>query len=85
MTQAQAAVDKAKLDIKTTPVRSDIDAERLKLTLEEAESQLKMVQGDAAVRRHERAYGPPRVSDLTWTSPTCELKRAQVERRQVCS
>jgi multidrug efflux pump subunit AcrA (membrane-fusion protein) len=38
---AKAALDKARLDMKTAPVRSDIDTERLKLALEEAEARYK--------------------------------------------
>ena len=39
--KAKGALDKAKLDMKTLPVLSTIDAERVKLTLEEAEAQYK--------------------------------------------
>jgi HlyD family secretion protein len=39
--KAKGTLDKAKLDMKTVPVLSNIDAERVKLTLEEAEAQYK--------------------------------------------
>ncbi len=39
--KAKGALEKAKLDMKTLPVLSAIDAERVKLTLEEAEAQYK--------------------------------------------
>lgn len=41
---AQNAVDKAELDIKTIPVRSAIESERLRLGLEEAKANLKQLQ-----------------------------------------
>ncbi|MBK5292046.1 MAG: HlyD family efflux transporter periplasmic adaptor subunit [Acidobacteriia bacterium] len=41
---AEATLEKAKLDITTTPVRSAIDAERLRLALEEAEARLKQLR-----------------------------------------
>ena len=40
---AQAAVEKARLDMKTTPVRSAIQSERLKLALEEADARHKQL------------------------------------------
>lgn len=41
---AQNAVEKAELDVKTIPVRSAIDSERLRLALEEAKANLKQMQ-----------------------------------------
>jgi HlyD family secretion protein len=41
---AQNAVEKAELDIKTIPVRSAIDSERLRLALEETKANLKQMQ-----------------------------------------
>jgi len=77
VTVAQSAVDKAKLDIKTAPVLSDIDAERLKLTLEEAELQLKMVKGmlpyaDVSEKSARRA------AQIDMDQANLELKRAQI-------
>jgi multidrug resistance efflux pump len=43
---AQASVDKAKLDIKTIPVRSAIDSEKLHLALEEAQAKLKELEAE---------------------------------------
>jgi multidrug efflux pump subunit AcrA (membrane-fusion protein) len=40
---AKGALEKARLDMKTAPVRSDIDTERLKLALEEADAQYKQL------------------------------------------
>jgi multidrug efflux pump subunit AcrA (membrane-fusion protein) len=82
--QARAAVERAKLDIKTTPVRSQIQAETLKLALEEAESNLKEVLAaqrflevsDGAVRRN---------TELSIEQNRVELKRAEanIERMRV--
>ena len=41
---ARGAVEKAKLDLRTTPVRSEIDTVRLQLALEEADAQFKQLQ-----------------------------------------
>jgi len=41
---AQNAVEKAELDVKTIPVRSAIDSERIRLALEEAKANLKQMQ-----------------------------------------
>lgn len=43
---AKAALDKAKLDMRTVPVLSAIDAEKTKLALDEAEAQYKQIQGE---------------------------------------
>lgn len=40
---ARGALEKARLDMKTAPVRSDIDTERLKLALEEADAQYRQL------------------------------------------
>ena len=41
---ARGALEKAKLDLRTTPVRSEIDTIRLQLAVEEADAQLKQLQ-----------------------------------------
>ncbi len=46
ITQAKAALDKARLDMKTAPVRSDIDTEKFKLALQEAEARYKQLLGE---------------------------------------
>lgn len=43
---ARGALEKAKLDMKTAPVRSDIDTERLKLALEEAQARYTQLLGE---------------------------------------
>jgi biotin carboxyl carrier protein/LysM repeat protein len=73
---AKAAVEKAKLDIKTTPVLSAIQAETLKLRLEEAEAQLKQLQTVAAYQEaSERASR--RVSEIDFQTARSELRRAE--------
>ena len=44
---AKADLDKARLDIKTIPVQSAMEAERLRLALEEAEARYKQLQSEA--------------------------------------
>lgn len=53
---AKATRDKANLDLKTAEVKSDIEAEILKLASEEAEARYKQLQKDVATKREsERA------------------------------
>ncbi|MGB9611373.1 MAG: efflux RND transporter periplasmic adaptor subunit [Bryobacteraceae bacterium] len=74
--QARAAVEKAKLDIKTTPVRSVIDAEILRLSLEEAEANLRMVE--AAIPQQEISLrSQRRQAELDLQQAKLELERAQ--------
>jgi multidrug resistance efflux pump len=74
--QAKAAVDKAKLDIQTIPVRSVIDAEILRLSLEQAEANLRMVQ--AAIPQQEISLrSQRRQSELDLQQAKLELERAQ--------
>lgn len=74
--QAQAVVDKAKLDLKTTPVLSQIQAERLKLQLEEAEAQLKQLKAEEPLRRASEA-AEWRQAQIQFATTQTELKRAQ--------
>jgi multidrug resistance efflux pump len=73
---AKNAVDKAELDIKTSPVRGAIDGERLKLALEEAKANLKQLNEAARyVDIGEKAT--LKVSDLELQTAKVELKRAE--------
>lgn len=74
--QAQAVVDKAKLDLKTTPVLSQIQAERLKLQLEEAEAQLKQLKTEEPLRRASEA-AEWRQAQIQFATTQTELKRAE--------
>jgi len=62
--QARSVVDKAKLDLQTSPVLSQIQAEKMKLQLEEAEAQLKQLQKEEPLRR---------------VSETAELRQAEIQ------
>jgi multidrug efflux pump subunit AcrA (membrane-fusion protein) len=73
---AKNLVEKSELDMKTIPVRSAIDAERLRLALEEAKANLKQLQEAARyVDVGERAT--LKVSELELQASKLELRRAQ--------
>jgi multidrug resistance efflux pump len=75
--QAQSAVEKAKLDIKTIPVRSDIEAEILKLQLEEAQARLKQLQAEVPfVDTSEKSQR--RIAQIGVDQSKVELKRAEM-------
>lgn len=82
--QARAVVDKAKLDLKTTPVLSQIQAERLKLALEEAEAQLKQLLVEEPLRRTSET-SEMRRAEIQLATTRAELKRAEdnVERMRM--
>ncbi|MDX2057350.1 MAG: HlyD family efflux transporter periplasmic adaptor subunit, partial [Gemmatimonadales bacterium] len=73
---AKAALDKAKLDVRTTPVLSAIDAERVKLALEEAEAQYKQVLSEV---RHVEASEKAQIrnAELDLKAAELELRRAE--------
>jgi multidrug resistance efflux pump len=48
---ARADFEKAQLDLRTAEVRSQIDAEKLKLAVEETEARYKQLQADAKIRQ----------------------------------
>lgn len=74
--QARAVVDKAKLDLRTTPVLSQIQSERLKLALEEAEAQLKQLQVEEPLRRSSEA-AELKQAQIQLATTRNELKRAE--------
>jgi biotin carboxyl carrier protein len=73
---ARAAVEKAKLDIKTTPVRSAIEAESLKLQLEQAEIQLKQILS-AVPYQEASEKASRRVSEIDFQTAKTEYRRAE--------
>lgn len=74
--KAQGALDKAKLDMKTLPVLSAIDAERAKLSLEEADAQLKQQVAEGKfIDDQEKAQ--LRYADLEFKALEIENRRAQ--------
>ncbi|MCC7342343.1 MAG: efflux RND transporter periplasmic adaptor subunit [Bryobacterales bacterium] len=52
---AKATRDKANLDLKTSEVKSEIEAELLRLASEEAEARYKQLQKDSSVKRQSQA------------------------------
>jgi HlyD family secretion protein len=83
---SKADWDKAVLDMQTAPIRSQIDAEKYKLAVEEAEAKYKeLVAESALVEESQRAS--IRSSQLTRDQVRIELQRAEtnVERMTVKS
>lgn len=73
---AKAQLDKAQLDIKTTPVLGQMDAERLKLALEEAQANYKQVQSETKFFE-AGLVAQLRSSELDLQQSRAELKRAE--------
>jgi multidrug resistance efflux pump len=74
--KAKAALDKAKLDMKTLPVLSAIDQERVKLALEEAEAQYKQQVAEGKfIDEQEKAQ--LRYAELEFKALEIEYRRAQ--------
>ena len=72
---SKATWDQALLDLKTAPVRSDIDKEKYQLAVEEADAKYKqLVYEDTLVDESQRAQ--IRVSELTRGQSDIELQRA---------
>ena len=73
---AKADLDKARLDLKTTPVLGAIEAERMKLALEEAEASYK--QALAEVRHFDASQkAQMRVAELDLQQAKLEFRRAE--------
>ncbi|MCC6393416.1 MAG: HlyD family efflux transporter periplasmic adaptor subunit [Bryobacterales bacterium] len=73
---AQADVEKAKLDLKTVPVRSAMDSERFRLALEEAEARLKQLMTEVPyVDASEKAQ--VRISEMDLQESKLGLRQAQ--------
>lgn len=73
---AKSNLEKADLDLKTTPVRSAIDAERLRLAREEADAKYKQTLDEAKYREiSERSS--IRMEELDFQQASLELKRAE--------
>jgi multidrug efflux pump subunit AcrA (membrane-fusion protein) len=74
---AKADAAKAKLDLQTADVRSAIDAEKFKLSVEETEANYKQLLSEAAlVEESQRAQ--IRVSELNLRQSKIEVQRAEV-------
>lgn len=74
--QAAGGVEKSKLDIKTVPVRSQIEAELLKLALEESQAQLKQLQTQIPYQTAS-LDSQRRISEIEAEQAKQELKRAE--------
>lgn len=74
--QAKGALDKAKLDLKTLPVLSAIDSERVRLSNEEAEARYKQLQSE--IRFYDASdRAQIRQAELEFAQAKSELKRAE--------
>ena len=80
--EAHAGWQRALLDLKTSPFRSKIDAEKLRLTAEETELKYKqLVAEQALVEESQRAS--IRASELTLQKSALELERAQANLKRM--
>lgn len=73
---AKADLEKARLDLKTAPVRSDIDTQLLKLAVEEAEARYKQLLSEVK-HMQTSLESQLRLSVLTRDEAVAELRRAQ--------
>jgi multidrug resistance efflux pump len=81
---ARGAVDRADLDLKTTPVRSAIDSERLRLALEEAQAKHKQLL--AEVKFVEISEGSQiRNAEIELDKSKVELQRAEANADRMIS
>jgi HlyD family secretion protein len=77
LAQAKANLDKARLDFRISPVRTDIDREILQLAVDEAEQSFREMQTDLPLEQEsERA-------DLRVTELSREVERRHVARHQL--
>ncbi|MBY0372534.1 MAG: efflux RND transporter periplasmic adaptor subunit, partial [Bryobacteraceae bacterium] len=74
---SKAQLEKAQLDMKTLPVRGDMDAERLRLALEEAQAQLKQLQSEVRFVQAS-AQAQSKIAELEQKAADLELKRVQM-------
>ena len=82
--KAKAAVDKAKLDMRTIPVLSTIDAERVKLSLEEAEAEYQQqLAAGKFIDQQEKAQ--LKYAELEFKSLEIEHKRAELNADRMIS
>ncbi len=76
VSKAKAALDKARLDLKTLPVLSAIDAERAKLALQEHEARYQELQSEAALVTTS-LNAQIRNAEINLQQSNIELKRAE--------
>lgn len=81
---AKGALEKAKLDMKTLPVLGDIDVERTKLALEEAQARYNQLMRE--VRFYDASEKAQlRIADLSLEQSKSELKRAEANADRMVS
>ena len=73
---SRADLDKARLDLKTVPVRSQIDTELLRLAAEEADARHKQLSGEVKFMETSLA-AQKRIADLEFRETKAELKRLE--------
>jgi HlyD family secretion protein len=73
---AKAELEKARLDMKTEPVRSAIDAEWLRLALEEAEAHYKQILAEVKLVE-EQLRAQLRANEIDRDQAAIELRRAE--------
>ncbi len=71
---AKAALDKAELDLKTIPVQGDMDAERLKLTAEEARARYKQLLNEVKFKEASQA-AELKIARLDYEEAKVEFQR----------
>lgn len=76
ISDAKGAVEKAKLDLKTTPVRSAIEAEQYQLALEEAQARLKQLQTQIPYQETS-LKSQRRISEIDAEQSRVELRQAE--------
>jgi multidrug resistance efflux pump len=76
LANAKAAVDKAKLDMRTLPVLSQMDSERLKLALESSEAKYKQLQAETRFHRQSEA-AKLRDAEIELQQTAKEFQRAE--------
>jgi HlyD family secretion protein len=81
---SKAALDKAELDMRTLPVLSEIDAERAKLTLEEARAQYKQILAEVKFV-DQSAQAQIRNAELDLRASELELRRAEQNAERMVS
>jgi len=72
----KADLDKALIDLKTLPVQSDIDAEKLKLTAQEADARHKQLLGEVKLKEVSQK-AQERVAEIERQQARIELQRAE--------
>ncbi len=76
LTSAEAALDKARADMRAIPVLSAVDAERTRIDFDEAQARYQQLQTEAPLRRAAEE-ADLRAAELDLATAKLELKRAE--------